>query len=81
MRHQSRLAPDSLTTLPHFTDSDWMKVANWAGVSLTGSPPWSTIYFLTSGLASTLASAPLSLSSTGLGVAAGANRPNQDMAS
>jgi len=79
--NQSAVAPDSFTTLPHLTLSALMKAANWSGVSATTSPPCSAIFFFTSAWFSTLVRAACSLLSTGLGVAAGANMPNQDVAS
>mgnify|MGYP006137027717 CR=1 FL=1 len=49
--------------------------------SATGSPPCSAIFFFTSASFSTLISAALSFETTGAGVLAGANMPNQEVAS
>ena len=46
---QSTRAPDSLTTLAHFTISALMNAANFSGVVLTGSPPWPESRSFTSG--------------------------------
>jgi len=77
----SALAPDSLTTLAHFTISVAWYLASSSGVERTASSPNVFIRSATSGNLKTRSTSAFNLSMTGLGVLAGANMANQVMAS
>ena len=77
----SALAPESLTTLAHFTISVAWYLASSSGDERTASSPNVLIRSATSGSLKTRNTSAFNLSITGLGVLAGANMANQVVAS
>jgi len=73
----SGLAPEALTTLPHFSVSLEMSVPNSANEPLSGTPPSSEIRACSFGSARPALISLLSLSMIGIGVFFGAPTPYQ----
>src|SRR2546429_9433202 len=78
---QSGVIPDSFISLDHFAWSLRMKRANSSGVLPAGSAPRPSIFSRTSLSASTRFASAESFATVPFGVAAGASRPNQPIAS
>ena len=79
--HQSALAPENLTTLPHFSVSSAMSFPKSAGEPKSGVPPRSASLAFILGSARAALISLLSLSTISAGVAFGAPRPYQALAS
>src|SRR5215470_11996975 len=81
MVDQSSLAPDSFTTLPHFSVSSTMSLPKSLGEPVSAMPPRSASRAFVLGLATPAPISLLSLSMISTGVLLGAPTPNQPLAS
>src|SRR3954465_12985253 len=81
VKNQSAFAPETLTTLAHFTISSRRNLSNWSIDMPMATVPCLSQVSLVSGELITLFTSALSFSSTGRGVLAGAISPSQMPAS
>src|SRR5262249_21100427 len=80
-RHQFALAPENLTTLAHFSVSSAISLPKSAGEPASTVPPRSASLAFILGSARAALTSVLSLSTISAGVAFGAPRPYQELAS